>query len=257
VFCARDYFTELQDMDFELYKKIIDGCPSTKIVQTQGAGEPLLYPHFIGAVSYAKRKGKYVVFYTNASLLHEGVSEILLELGLDRIIFSVEECEKERYEALRRGLSWDSVLDNILTFQRLRTSGGYKTKTCVRMTRTEENNSRVRGIAGFWSDKVDKVVVMPEVYIPPPSELIKDKWTSGKPVVCRNVNEHLSVKSNGDMVLCCRDWFNVYPIHNLNDVAPLDAFNSVEFDEVRESMRGGVNYPSICRFCKFERAPRR
>lgn len=244
-------------MDFELYKRIIDGCPQSKIVQTQGAGEPLLYPHFIEAVAYAKKKGKYVVFYTNASLLYEDVSENLLDLGLDRIIFSVEERDKERYEALRRGLSWDSVLDNILTFQRIKDSSGYKTATCVRMTRTKENTSRIREIAGFWNSKVDQVVVNPELYIPPPSKLFENKWTSGKPVICKNVNIHLSVKSNGDVVLCCRDWFNVYAIHNLNDMNPLDAFNSEKFNKIRASMKKGVNYPSICKYCKVEYKPRR
>jgi len=255
IFCGRQYIDELHDMDFNLYKKIINSCPTAKIVQTQGVGEPLMYPHIIEAVSYARRKGKNVVFYTNASLLDSSMAERLLDVGLNRIIFSVDECTKEGYESLRRGLKWETVLGNIKRFEKLKKKGGYKTKTQIRMTRTKENRSRMPGIIAFWRGIVKTVVVRQEVYIPPPNMLRENKYSSGKPIKCKRITQHLSVKSNGDLVLCCRDWFNVYLMGNLKDKGILDVFNGEKFNEVRNSMAKGVNYPSICNYCKV--APKR
>jgi len=242
-------------MDFSLYKKIIDSCPSARIVQTQGFGEPLLYPQIVEAVSYARRKRKKVVFYTNASLLDSSMAQRLLDAELSEIIFSVDECTKEGYESLRRGLKWDTVLGNIKRFENLKKKGGYVTKTMIRMTRTKENRGRMPKIVGFWKKIVKTVSVKPEVYIPPPDTLIKDKFSSEKPIKCHRITQHLSVKSNGDLVLCCRDWFHVYVMGNLTNEGVLDVFNGEKFNEVRNSMAKGVKYPSLCKYCTA--APRR
>jgi len=244
-------------MGFDLFKKIIDSCPEAEVVQTQGFGEPLLYPHIIEAVEYANKKRKNTVFYTNAALLNEDMAIKLLEAQLDRIIFSVDECEKELFEQLRRGLSWKSVYMNIKHFQQLRNEGKYKTQTTIRLTRTKENSNRIPLIRDFWRRRVDNVAVYPEVYIPSPNILKKTKWISGPPTGCYRVNQHLSVKSNGDLVLCCRDWFHIYKMGNLYERDILTEYNNETFNKVRQSLKTGFNAPALCRYCVGNVPPRR
>lgn len=250
VFCERQYIGELQDMDFNLYKRIVDSCPSATLVQPQGVGEPLLYPHIVEAVAYARKKKKWVQFYTNASLLNNDLASQLLEAGLSKIRFSVDECSKEPYEAMRLGLSWKKVLSNIDNFQRLKNKGGYPTLTVVRACITPENKQRIGKIRQFWKNRVDSVMAKPEVDIPPPTELRKQKWSSDKNYVkCGRPDKHLSVKSNGDLVLCCRDWFHVYVMSNLKEANILEEYNNDKFNSVRKAIGTGVNYPTICKHC--------
>lgn len=244
-------------MEFDLYKKIIDSCPSATEVHPQGFGEPLLYPKIIEAIEYARRKGKRVVMYTNASLLDRDMASKLLEAELSEIRFSVDEYEQKLYEALRVGLKWETVLGNIEYFQRLKKKKGYKTRTRVRICITRENHHRIKGMKKYWKERVDIVTSKRETDIPPPSELRNRMWSSlRKPIKCNRPYKHLSVKSNGDLVLCCNDWFNVYKMANLHESDVMEAYNSEKFNDIRERLRTGVNYPALCEACKA-RKPRR
>jgi len=243
-------------MDFDLFKKIVDQCPEAEVVQTQGFGEPLLYPHIVEAVEYATNKGKRVVFYTNGSLLTEELSQKLLDAGLWRIIFSVDDMTKEKYEYFRPPLKWENLLENVERFQRMRTAGGYKTLTTVRMCETPENASYIQKAKQFWGKKVDVVTSRVEVDIPPPDELREDPYVIGRPVLdCPFLHNYLSVKSNGDLVICCRDWFHVYTVGNLHDSDVQELYRGEAYEKFREAHRTGVNLPLLCHICKTERPP--
>ena len=250
IYCGRQYVGELHDMDFNLYKKIVDSCPSAETVQVSGFGEPLLYPHLVEAVAYARKKKKKVRFYTNASLLTEDLSVQLLRAGLSEIRFSVDNYTKKGYESLRPGLKWEDVLTNIVRFEHLKRRGGYKTATLLRMTRTKENHNHIPKIVEFWERIVPRTAITSEVYIPPPNMLREKPFSSEKPINCMRVKQHLSVKSDGTLILCCRDWFKVYPMGNLVEEHALHAFNGQKFNEVREALVKGRNYPSLCKYCK-------
>lgn len=253
-------------MDFDLYKRIIDSCPSVGVVHPQGLGEPLLYPHFIEALAYAKRRGKKVLFYTNAALLDNDMSERVLDVldGVDRIRFSVDGYNKDTYEATRPGLPWKTVLANIENFQRLKDRGGYSLKTLVRMTETEENESVMKDMVGFWRERVDKVSVVREIYVPTPTELAGRNTASGDvqsslhlstlsdgtKVFCEKPFRHLTVLSDGTLVFCCRDGYGSYAMADLNEEPDiLKAFNNEQFQKSRAAMREGIDYPIICDTC--------
>lgn len=252
VYCDRRYIGKLHDMDFNLYKKVVDSCPYAKVIQIQGVGEPLLYPKIVEAVAYAKRKDVTVRFSTNASLLNKDLSLQLLNAGLGEIRFSVDECTKEGYESLRRGLKWETVLENIKTFERLKEEGGYRTKTILRMTRTKENSPRMPEIIAFWEKIVTLVLTTPERLIPPPSLFKNNMFSSGKTLKCKRVWEHLTVRADGTVGLCCRDWTNVYSMGNLVKENVLDVYNSKRFCKIRNAIKTGVNYPTLCNYCKTD-----
>lgn len=249
-YCGRKYLEKIfPDMSLELYKKIIR-FPSIREVVFAFWGEPLLYPHIIEAVSYAKELSKKVVLYTNASLLNEEISNMLLKAKTDEIRFSVDGWNKETYEKIRVGLSWDEVFSNIDRFRILKMEGGYQTKTMARVCITKGNENQTNNIRAFWRKMVDEISLVPEVpvVIPPKSE--KEKWVSiGKPIKCMRPFQIISVRSNGDVVLCCMD--NVgYVMGNLNESSVLEAYNSTSYNKIRKSLREGRNFPSICKACK-------
>lgn len=264
VFCARkDTHKPLMDMDLDLFKRLVDAAPYTTQVHTQGFGEPLLYPYLVEAIQYCKDRGKRVVFYTNASLLTDDIAIRLLDTGVDQIRFSVDEITKESYESLRRGLVWDVVLENIENFHKRKKEGKYKTETIARICATKENKLKMSEITKFWSERVDVVVVKPEVNIPSYSECVAVPFIDiGERINCPNPYTELAVKSNGDVVLCCSDWFHNYVITNIADAEItqemlLDIFNSEEYNVLRQGLETGMRCPARCPSCQGMVAPKR
>jgi sulfatase maturation enzyme AslB (radical SAM superfamily) len=265
IFCKRsDVHKPLMHMDFDMFKAIVDAAPYTTQVHTQGFGEPLMYPHLIDAIKYCKERNKRVVFYTNASLLDDDMAIKLLETGVDQIRFSVDEITPELYEPLRRGLKWDVVLANIENFHKRKKDGNYKTETVARICKTKENEARMYEITKFWSKRADLVVVMPEVNIPTYDENAACLYETIDPgmINCPNPYEQFAVRSNGDVVLCCSDWFHNYVIDNIS-IGPitqeriLDIFNSKEYEILRNRMESGILCPTRCLSCKGIVPPKR
>jgi len=263
IFCARsDVKQPAQHMDFEVFKKIIDATPFATQIHTQGFGEPLMWPDLVRGVAYANSKGLRVVFYTNASLLDDEMAIGLLNAGVSQIRFSVDGMSAEEYEPLRKGLKWETVLANIENFQKRKNEGNFKTETVIRMCVTKENRENIQAVMDFWRPKVDVVSTMPERDIQGYTETRINPFTHYKPIKCENPYTQLAVKSNGDMVLCCVDWFHNYVVGNVNDWPIttnnlLRLFNSRVYNDMREGLETGINCPSKCLSCTGYISPKR
>ena len=117
VYCMHEFADPTPDMSFSLYKRLIDETEDyVRQVQPIGYGEPLLYPHIVEAVKYARDKGKRVTIYTNGNALTPEMSESLMRAGLTDLRFSLEADTKEVFEFLRRPLKWEKVHSNITEF---------------------------------------------------------------------------------------------------------------------------------------------
>ena len=256
VYCRREYKTIYQDMNFDFYQKIIEAMPFIEEIQPQINGELLLYPKVVDVVNWAKKHGKRVVIYTNGTLLTQALAASLLRSQLDKIVFSIDECEKERFEKLRRRNVWEKVLYNVESFQSKRDYGEYNTKTAVRICITPENVDRIKEIKSFWADRVDEVVAMPELYMPNNYELEIEENVNGKSINCKLSYDNIAVETNGDLLLCCSDFFNSFSLGNLRDIEPLTPkkilalYNNSEFSKIRESLRNGEGYPYKCHVCQ-------
>lgn len=80
-----------QDMNFELYKKIINegSKKGLRSIKLNFGGEPLLYDRLIDAIYYAKQEGILDVrLNTNASYLKNEIIKEIIESGLDLLIIS-------------------------------------------------------------------------------------------------------------------------------------------------------------------------
>ncbi len=73
---------------------------------------------------------------------------------------------------------------------------------------------------------------------------------SGPGVVCERPDEHLTVRADGEVVLCCRDAHMLWRFGNVNDHNPLEIFNSLNFNVTRDAIASGVACPAMCRGCR-------
>lgn len=260
-YCGHKDKTLHSDMDIELYKKIIDSMDFIEEVQPQIVGEPLLYPHIIEAVRYAKKTKKDVIIYTNGSIYSEELAKGLFEAGLNKLIFSIDDDNKRGFEIQRVGLDWNNVYNNFLKFKKIRNDGKYKTKLYVRICKNSVNKDRIKRIRSFWLKLADEVAVMNVLDIYKGRERKYEEINIS--FDCPLLRDSISIDANGQILLCCRDWFgeassisNVYNVMRANGKVDgryiLDLYNGSQFNNIRERLRKGKNIPAICKECIVE-----
>jgi len=104
-------------MDFNLFKKIIDEAAGFVYdAYLHHRGESLLHPDIFEMIKYAKERKISTRLHTNATVLNEEKSYLLLNSGLDFLSFSFDGYEKETYEKIRAGASFEKTLSNIHNF---------------------------------------------------------------------------------------------------------------------------------------------
>jgi radical SAM protein with 4Fe4S-binding SPASM domain len=264
--CARSWWKDEHAQDLDTLPTstccdIIDALPKTYRVKLGQYGEPLLHRELETIVHWASTTKRYVWTTTNGALLTPERSRGLLEAGLRKIIVSVDGVDKETYEAMRPGLSWDKLLANIEAFRRIRDEHGDGSRECpliVNAVATKENGLTKDIVKAFWADKAEGSACVQEVDVSPPGGLL---YMDGEPIDCERPFEHLTVRVNGDVVLCCRDAHASYVMGNVLSESPLQVFNGDRFEAARHSLLSGKAHPSICKDCrarwKHTRPPRR
>jgi Predicted Fe-S oxidoreductases len=161
-FCAGTYEKyPYGSMPFDLYKKIIDEGSEKGLysIKLNFRGEPLLHPQIAEFVAYAKQKGIIDVFFnTNATKLTEDIGEKLIKAGLDRLIVSFEGYTKDVYERNRVGASFDTVVENVRNFSRLRKKLN-SSKPAIRLQTVaiSTDESYLRLYREFWDKYADEI----------------------------------------------------------------------------------------------------
>ena len=113
VMCARpeEMGLDTGEISLESIEQISQVFPWALMLHAYGFGEPLMNPHFFRLLELAKRSSLFVDFFTNGMALQEERCRRVVELEVDRIVFSVDGGTPETYEAIRRGARFDRVLN--------------------------------------------------------------------------------------------------------------------------------------------------
>ncbi len=89
--CPREVLgVQFINMNFEMFKKLIDKLHGVNMVSLTGWGEPLVHPNLIEMIKYCKSKGLITKFTTNGVLFTPALLEGVLNSGLDEITFSID-----------------------------------------------------------------------------------------------------------------------------------------------------------------------
>ncbi|MBI5560473.1 MAG: SPASM domain-containing protein [Deltaproteobacteria bacterium] len=129
--CPREKLTRRRGtMGVDLYKNIMRQLKEggTKELHLQGYGEPFMDNTIIEKIRLAKEAGiPYTFMVTNASFLDESVSLEILNSGLDKLKISFYGLNREEYEGVHRGLSFEEVKANVERLLKLKKKLGKKT----------------------------------------------------------------------------------------------------------------------------------
>lgn len=167
---------------------------------------------------------------TNATLLSEEKSSMLLEGPLDQIYFSVDGTTAEVYEKLRPGAHFPQVIDNILRFLEIKKIKNRIIRTGVTFVRQQDNEHQVEDFRAFWEGKVDLVnIITYQTY----TGTITDRRTTADKDRVPETRYPCKQLMRGDFIIhwdghvfgCCRNIREDLLLGNVNIESIEDLFN--------------------------------
>lgn len=119
IMCGSKYMKRTrQIMPMETYCTAVEQVAKAKghSIMLSAFGEPLLDPYIVERTAFANKFGIFrnIGLSTNGSLLTPEMYRMLAEAGLKTISISIDGFQKETYEKVRVGLSFESLQENIV-----------------------------------------------------------------------------------------------------------------------------------------------
>jgi len=223
-------------MSVEQVCAILDDFPNVREVQPQWFGEPMCHPEFGRIIEEIKRRGHTIMLYTNASLVHKHLAAIKSLRPPDGIRVSVEGRDAATYEGIRVGLKWDRLVENVaLLGEHLDPNVGFM----GRITVCKEIAADIKEVIEFWRTRFRKVVTVRE-------RPLSRKLKGGFPgrYHCTLPADHMTVKADGELCLCCVDYTGGMGLGNVFELGARQAWE-------RSAPARHANYP-FCKTCLFD-----
>ena len=249
-------------MDFELYKKIIDDIcefeDKVRVIRLYKDGEPLLNPHFADMVRYTKMSGccDRVDTTTNASLLTPALSENIIDAGLDRINISIEGISEQQYlDFSQYKINFKKLVDNISYFYEHR-------KQCEMIVKingdiiTDEEKQSFYDIFGNITDGIfiESIMDCWPGYDQKKVEINEERGIYANEIrevlVCPYIFYSFAINSDGTYSLCFLDWQRTLLIGNVKNSSVKDIWHGKEMKEFQKLFLSGKrkSHP-VCAEC--------
>jgi len=206
------------DMSIDLFRQILGKLVEAPplLLTLHLAGEPLLAKNIFEMIRLAKEAGIQTTLSTNAAALSEATSRRLIEAGLDSI--RLDFCaDKERFEQVRLGASWEKVYSNIVGLLKARTdmnaerpivrinevsTSGASHKERVRRIGALKGLFRGHSVKGFSSLEVHNWAGK---FAAEHDDLNVARRHRTRPHPCSHLWTSLAITCDGIVVPCCRD----------------------------------------------------
>ena len=249
--CPRQLINRpLQEMEFSLFKKIIDEMKdSAELIYLHGLGEPLLCSQFFKFLEYAKSQNLKVGISTNATLLGQTQSKKLLDLELDYLILALDGATKKTYEKIRVGGDFEQVETNIKNFLAMKKRRKKSPFTVIQFITMKENKEEVGLFLEKWRNcGAEAIRVKPVV----------DFFGRQKPkkanafLRCFYPYRMINIYFDGTVVPCCEDNFGNYALGNIKEKSLKEIWNGPQARILRQKLAaGGREEIPLCRACHY------
>ncbi len=270
------------DLSFELYKKIIDEAKNFVFdINLFHRGEPLLNKDLIKMIGYAENNNLKTRLHTNATILTQEISKHLILSGLDFISFSFDGYSKETYEKNRIGADFDTTLQNIINFLKIKKELKSKTPyTVIQIMEFDENLTtedfkaqKISFINNFKNLPLNKIIIrkphnwgglikikdknLADINL---SNNIKGAGIKNKYKLTRKANithstctfpwYSLTIFYDGKVYLCPQDFNGKILIGDVSKDSIQDIFNNELIQKVRLKFKNNnINDLSPCNKC--------
>lgn len=258
-------------MDLEQFRKIVDGLcewkgPLIKVVRFIGFGEPFVNKKTPDMIRYLKEANvaERIEVTTNGSLITEEVAEQLVDIGLDYVRISIYSAIQERHEKITNSrMNISRIYENIRTLQQIKRQKQRETPfVYIKMLDTfneEENDAFFQMYSDIadeiaiekphnWLDRNEKDYIS-DLY--QSKQLNLDYFNSGQKV-CPQPFKMLSIRQNGDVIVCDPDWVNNTKVGNAFEESLEEIWHGKKLKEFWKMQIEGRRWENeSCRQCTF------
>ena len=257
-------------MDFDRFRAIVDEVHRDVFyLQLFFQGEPFINNRLVDMIAYARAHRMYVAISTNAPFLRREVIDALLEVGLDRLIISLDGLTQEVYEEYRVGGSLAKVHEALAQLDDARRSSGRRARTRTEVTLqflvTRQNELQIPALREL-ARKHDAGVALKtmqvysvesaERFLPLNERYSRYRVENGelhpKSALhnrCVRLWERSVITWDGVVVPCCFDKNAEYPLGTLNGRGFEDIWQSEEYHAFRLRVLNGRREIPMCRNC--------
>lgn len=247
-------------MPFDLYKKIVNQARELGIenIGLYTTGESFLHPKIFEFIKYAKQSGvKYVYVTTNGQALNDRKIKRILESGLDSIKFSIDAGDKERYESLKIGASWDKLVGIIKKLRTMRDDMNSNLRIFASFIVMKDNFNDLIKYNNTFNNLVDETMftlvgnqgsqvnaesLYPKDIISKIQKLVlpREEWHP-----CSLLWNTIIITYEGYLTICCIDFENRLVYGDLNKQSLKSCWNNEEIKKFRKTHK----------FKQFEKLP--
>ncbi|PIQ97171.1 MAG: radical SAM protein [Nitrospinae bacterium CG11_big_fil_rev_8_21_14_0_20_56_8] len=226
-------------MSFDLFRKVIDGCPGLEHLCMHNWGEPLLNKDLFRMFDYARGAGiRHIVMNTNGTLLTEKMIDRIVASPLGIIRFSIDG-SPETYRRVR-GVELEKIEANILKLKARKDARRPALSMGVVFTVEEDTQDDVDEYVAYWETIVDHVRLQPRLMQSPrnapcPEPFGKDY---GK----------LVVLWDGRVIPCCVDYNATLTLGNAWEDRVADLWRGGGIESLRRQHEAG-QFPRVCENC--------
>ena len=115
--CARLYDPKFKadggtgDLPMEIFEKVKPWLRHSIRVNTVGFGEPFLHPNILDFMESCAAADNYITVITNGTVLRAPVISRIVDIGLDKLVVSMDGGTQSVFEKIRRGAKWEELLE--------------------------------------------------------------------------------------------------------------------------------------------------
>lgn len=246
----------------ELFRKIIDELAETgpRRILLYLQNEPLndqRLPEFTRYVA-ERMPDVTTLVTTNGTGLTREIGEQLIDAGLKRMKVSLQSLDDATNRALM-GYDAAGVVENVIAFQQLIRRTRSKLDLRVSTVVTSKNRAEIEDARRFWRRQGVRLVTSALENrggnIGNIGELGGDRMQARSN--CIRPAREMCVLFNGQVVLCCVDWFRTVIAGDLTTQSIREVWNGPVYARIRQGMRDGdaEKLPQICINCTENVSP--
>jgi len=211
-------------------------------------------------IKYAKNNGLKTYLSTNATVLNPKLSEHIIKSGLDWVNFSFDGCTKEIYEKIRINGKFESTLQNVVDFLKIkkRLKSPITTELQILLLDQKGVDDYQKNIDKFRQNFTN--LPLETIQIRKPStwggvfngtKKFTPKKLSKTFSPCSYLWGSLGVLWDGRVVACCSDFFGQNVFGNIQTDSLKNIWNNKKIINFRKAMinKNYLKYNSSCKNC--------